>query len=543
MNYKIISLTLLTSVSLSMLAQKEISSKIEEVTVYLSGAEVNRKAKANLVVGKNEFKLTNLSPYIQPNSLQVKVNNQKVTVVSASSEVNYWSKNQMNKRPEIKAIDDSIKELEFQLAIRSSKRKVYNEEKSLLQANKKLGGANTGVDIEDLMDAADFYRERMTNIETRLLDIAESEKEIHKKLEALHSRRNHLFNGVKNTGEITVKLASKYRGNANITVSYMVNNAGWSPFYDIRAYSIDEPVDLVYKAKVQQNTGADWNNVKLKLSTGNPSYNNTQPVFSTWYLQYYTPSSDNRKRYDKERPRAQGYSPADDEAPLMESVTVLSNKAESNSTANFTTVTQNTINTTFDIAIPYTIKSDKKGELVEIQNYELPVEYEYFAMPRLDREAFLLAKITEWGSYNLLPGDANIYFENTFVGKSYIETNVANDTLDVSLGRDKSIVIERNKIKDFCKNSSFGGNKKSTRGYEIKVHNNKSVPIEIKVIDQIPISTIKEIEISMIEDGGAQYDATTGKLTWTIKVPANATQKIQYKFEVKYPKDKVISNL
>ena len=213
------------------------------------------------------------------------------------------------------------------------------------------------------------------------------------------------------------------------------------------------------------------------------------------------------------------------------------------SSADFTSVTQSNVNTTFKIALPYTIKSNGESELIEIQNYDLPVGYQYFSAPKTDKDAFLLANIIEWGDYYLLPGYANVYFEGTYIGESYLNTNTTDDTLAVSMGRDKGIVITREKIKDFCKNARFAGKKKSTRGYEIKVRNNKLKAIEIEVVDQIPLSKIKEIEVEMLDNSSAEYDETTGKLIWKLTIQPGETAEVSFKFQVKYPKDKNLSNL
>ncbi len=544
-------ITALTLISFGAFAQgeKEIDSDIKEVTVYLNGAEINRTFSTSVQSGTNDLKLTNLSPFIDPNSIQVTANNKNITIVSVNHEINYLDRNKLNKSPRVKEINDSIKDLEFKLSIRQSYERVYNEEKSLLLANKNIGGANTGVDIEDLMDAADFYRERLSNIETKLLDIKRNKQEIRESINRLNRQRNLYFNNVKNTGEIIVSLTSSARTNARLEVSYIVNNAGWVPFYDIRSKSLDEPIDFTYKGKVFQKTGNDWDNVKVKLSTGNPSINNTQPTFASWYLQSYdnsyTPVK-RRKNYSKSnfstRSNAPSYNNNEEvlaEAPMETDAY----KEESKSTADYTTVTQSTVNTIFDIALPYSIKSNGKPNLIEIQNYELPVSYQYFALPKQDNDAFLLANIVGWGDYNLLSGDANVYFENTFVGESYIETDVTDDTLDISMGRDKSIIINREKIKDFCQTKTFGGNKKTTRGYELSVRNNKSQAIDIEIIEQIPLSNRKDIEVALLESDNAKYDVKTGKLTWKVSIAANSTKKINYKFEIKYPKDRIISNL
>lgn len=526
---------------------KDIDSKINEVTVFLNGAEVKRKASISVNKGTNEFKFVGLSPYIQSNSIQVKANNNALTIVSVNHEINYLDKANIGKSPKVKAINDSIEDLEFKLQIRQSYERVYKEEKSLLLSNKNIGGANTGVDVEDLMDAADFYRERLANIETKLLDIQRNKKELNASIARLKKQRNLYYNDVKNTGEVIVNVTSSQRANAQLELTFVVNNAGWIPFYDIRSNNLEEPVDLTYKGKVYQKTGNDWENVKVRLSTGNPSTDNTQPQFSKWYLQYYTAYAKNN-RYGGKRKKvaaapAYGYADYEVNEDNLEEVEVTSFDEKSSSLSDLTTVTESTVNTTFDIALPYTIKSNGKSNLIEIQEYELPVSYQYYTLPRKDNDAFLLSNIVGWGDYNLLAGNANIYFENTFVGESFLETAITNDTLSVSMGRDKSIIVSRDKIKDFCKNSSLGSNKKSTRGYELKIRNNKSQAIEIEVIDQIPLSRVKEIEVELIENKNATYDEKTGKLTWRLKIPANSTETVSFKFSVKYPKDKTINNL
>ncbi len=531
---------------------KDISSEIKQVTVFLNGAEVTRLAGLAVQRGTNEIKLTDLSPFIQPNSIQVKSSNKAVTIVSVNHEINYLDRANLASSPKVKAVNDSIDALELNLAIRQSYERVYNEEKSLLQTNKKLGGANTGVNIEDLMDAADFYRDRLINLETKLLDIQRNKKDLNASIARLKKQRSLYYNDVKNTGEIIVNLTSSVKATSKIEVSYIVNNAGWIPFYDIRSDDLEKPIDLTYKGRVYQKTGKDWDNITIKLSTGNPTTDNTQPQFSKWYLEYYnnyTRSND----YGGKKRKSMAYESSPPAAPrsyegsnerLEEDEISISSSMDNNSTiADFTSVSQSNVSTIFDISLPYSIKSDGKANLIEIQKYELPVSYQYYAMPKLDKDAFLLANIVGWGDYNLLAGDANVYFENTFVGESYLETAITNDTLNVSMGRDKSIVITREKIKDFCKNNTFGGNRKSTRGYEITVRNNKSTEIEIELIDQIPLSNKKEIEVEVLENEKATYDESTGKLTWRLTIPANSKKAVSFKFSVKYPKEKTINNL
>jgi len=532
--------------SIGQVKEQEIKSNVKSATVYLTNAQVTRSASVSLNNGVNEIVLTELSQYINPNSIQAKLNNSSVVILGVSHRQNYLNKGTEN--PRIEEIQDSLEDIDFKLKIRETHRKVYTEEKDLLLKNKAIGGENTGVDIEDLMDMADFYRERLQDLETKLLDISITTTKLQKEQRRLKSQLKELnTNNYKYTGEIIVKLSSKGKQTSNLTASYMVNNAGWVPRYDIRSTDLDKPIDFSYKADVYQNTGVDWKNINITLSTGNPNVDHTQPTLTPWYLSYY--NSYNKKSKNRRVSASYGGAPAAKTAVYEESNEsemdgiVVMDKERSKTVADFTTITESVINTEFVIGMKYDILSNGKANSVNIQDIELPVGYSYLAIPKKDKDAFLMAELSGWGNYNLLPGDANIYFEGSFVGESYIDPNTTDDTLQVSMGRDQSVVIKREKIDELCKNTTFGGNKKSSRGYKISVRNNKSTEITLELKDQIPLSRYKEIEVEVLDKGGATYNEITGELIWKLTIPAGETVNVLFKFEVKYPKEKNISNL
>jgi uncharacterized protein (TIGR02231 family) len=154
-----------------------------------------------------------------------------------------------------------------------------------------------------------------------------------------------------------------------------------------------------------------------------------------------------------------------------------------------------------------------------------------------------MARATGWEEYNLLPGQANIFFEGTFVGKSFIDPNNTKDTLSISLGRDKRIVVKREKLKDLTSRNFIGSTKKESYAYEISIRNTKAESVKIIIEDQIPVSQNTQIEVSLQDASGAKYSKQTGKLIWEWELKANESKKLVYKFEVKYPKDKQISGL
>jgi len=212
-------------------------------------------------------------------------------------------------------------------------------------------------------------------------------------------------------------------------------------------------------------------------------------------------------------------------------------------TAQFVSTIQTTLNTEFDISLPYTVVSSSKPTLVDIRNYEVKADYLYSVAPKLDGDAFLLARATGWEEYSLLPGEANIFFEGTFVGKTFIDPNTIKDTISVSLGRDKRIVVKREKLKELTSRKLIGANQRESYAWEISVRNTKAEAIKVIVEDQVPISQNSQIEVSVLDVAGAKYNMDTGKLSRELNLQPNETKKMVFKYAVKYPKDKTVNGL
>jgi uncharacterized protein (TIGR02231 family) len=162
-------------------------------------------------------------------------------------------------------------------------------------------------------------------------------------------------------------------------------------------------------------------------------------------------------------------------------------------------------------------------------------------VPKLDKVAFLMAQLVNWEKFNLLSGKANIYFEGTFVGETYLNTNNTKDTLAISLGRDKRIIIDRKQVKEFSSKKFLGSKIKQTYGYEIAVRNTKNEVVELVIEEQIPVSKNNKVTVELLEAEGAQVDKTTGKVTWKFTLQPKQATKVLLKYSIKYPKSKQIS--
>ncbi|MBL7943225.1 MAG: mucoidy inhibitor MuiA family protein [Flavobacteriales bacterium] len=528
--------------SLNVLAQetKTVSSKITDVTVFLQGAQITQVANVSLKAGQNELVFNNLTASLDPNSVAVD-GNPGFTILSVQHRINYLATQQTT--PEIEAVMDSLDEAQMKLKEQLALRSVYSEEKQLLVSNRSIKGDDAVLLPEDLADMADFYRSRLKELEYKMLEIFEKEKELNEEIQRLQNALNNL-NARKgqNPSEIVVMLDVVKAATVPVAVSYTTYNAGWFPVYDLRSEEINSPIDLIYKAKIYQSTGADWDNVNLVVSTGNPSAGGQAPALTPWYLYIYDPKPITYDRKEK-------YGEADKERPAVPQAGVVMedsyqwNVTDDMTMANYTQVEASGVTVEFKIGIPFDVPSDNQQYDVELQRSSVKANYEYIVIPKLDNDAFLRAQLTDWAQYNLLPGESNIYFKGTYVGKGYIDPAMANDTLDLSLGRDKSLIVKREMLKDFSKTASFGGKNQVTKAYEISVTNNKKVAVPVTIEDQIPISQNADIEVEYEELSGGQLDAANGTVTWKQTLQAGETLKKQIRFNVKFPKKKLVSGI
>jgi prefoldin subunit 5 len=206
-----------------------------------------------------------------------------------------------------------------------------------------------------------------------------------------------------------------------------------------------------------------------------------------------------------------------------------------------TTTVENQTTVEFAVEKPYSILSNGEKLTVDLSQYDIETIYEYHAVPKLDKDAFLIARIINWDQYNLLEGEANLYFEDGFVGRSILDARALTDTLDISLGRDKNIVIGRTKVDTFSKRRFAGANTIETRQFEILVRNKKSQAIKLTLFDQVPVSAIGEITVTPTELSGGKLNEQSGEVKWELNLAGQQQQKLILGYEVKYPrKEKVV---
>jgi uncharacterized protein (TIGR02231 family) len=553
---KIFLLVSLISISVQFsFAEKEITTKatIKSAVIYLQGAEITNSFKAQIPSGQSTIIVQGLPANLNQSTLQVG-SEKGITIQSTEYRMNYLTQNQKSER--MKMLTDTLEMLNIINQKLENQRAVLDDQIVTLAANKVVGGANTGMSVAELQKLMDYTFTKTLQVKNDLMDIDSKSVKNQEKITRVSNQINE--ENAKLTqpnGEVVLQISSNGSSNADFNLTYMTPNAGWTPIYDLRCENIQSKIKLFYKAQVWQNTGLTWDDVKLTISTGNPNESGTSPVMQPWYLQFgavYT-----QQRYKAARPSSTP-TQAITQAPTMNTYSLNSTISgtsaaayqwdagapeQQGSLAQYTTVTESQLNATFDIDLKYDIPADGKVHLVSMVDYELPATYQYYAVPKLDKDAFLLARITDWEKLNLLPANANIFFEGTYVGQSYVDTRNTRDTLSFSLGRDKKIIIKRMKVKDYSSSKLIGTNRLEEFTYDITIRNTKKDAIQLIVLDQYPITTDKEIEIELKEKTNAKVDEEKAQLTWRFDLKPQENKTMRLSYSVKYPKTKVINNL
>ncbi|RDY61483.1 mucoidy inhibitor MuiA family protein [Flagellimonas nanhaiensis] len=658
----------------------EVPSKIKEVTVYLSGAQITRTASCQLKEGNNQVVFTGLSHKIDESSIQISGLN-AVSILSISYDINYLDQNESN--PEVKQWENEIKSLELKIALLNNTIAGLEEEQKVITTNRLVSTDNQALSLEKVKQISQYYRERITAIKNEIFTANLDINALKMEITALQKQLAEVNNAPEEQqGEIIIKFSAPIATSLDVTLSYLVQDAGWVPNYDIKSSGLNTPLNLAYKANVYQKTGQDWNNVKVVLSTGNPNYNIAKPRLESKYLNFvssyqrrYSPaakkkgyafnpnvkkvvgtvtdnsglplpgvnvvikgtshgtSTDFDGNYSLDIPFGQelvfsyigmhtqelplyssimnisleedaaqldevvvtgygglsgsatgvrirgansfttrqeqklppkplyiidgipmsGFSEGDLDANEIQNIEILKGDNASviygsrgvHGVVVITTKKSHTkegaTKTEFVIKKPYSITSDGDITAIEINSFKMPASYEYFAAPVIDENVFLTASFKDWEQHQLLPGEANIYFEDAYAGKTTLDPYTTKKEMVLSLGMDNNITVSRQQDRNFKSKSFTGSNRILDRTYNLEIKNNKNISINLKVMDRIPKSQNKEIKVDDIITNNAEFDSKKGLLTWNLALSPKESKKEQFSFKVKYPRGRYIS--
>jgi hypothetical protein len=596
---------------------QKAASKVEKVIVFLNGAQVTRTATVNVTTGESTITFDGLSPDIDAQSIQVHADG-AFTIMAVKSELNFLGRQVKQKKVEELLSQQKI--IQDKIELQNSTLAIYRTQEDILSKNQVVTGQNANLDVLKLKAALDFQTQTLTELKKKEQQVSNDIALLNEEVQKYNRQITAINIGdSKTTTDIIVTISSRIVVQAQFTLSYLVKNAGWYPTYDIRAKDVNSPINIAYKANVSQKCGEEWKNVKLTLSTANPTVSGSKPQLNPFYLNFgmtYPGQADNitkvagrvydnrdgnpligvsikvkgtsigtttdaNGQYSIQVPQGSptlvfayvGYEPQERRVTsgnvsvgMAQSTKQLSEVMITNygsaqkkdlsiggvrlngkdffKSENTLPVevaqTENQTNIEFNIANPYTVPNDGKQYLVEIGNYDLNATFEYYVAPKLNTDVFLTSQIIDWNKYNFLSGEANLFFEGTYIGKSLLDTHASSDTLNLSLGVDKNIVVTRTLQKTLTQRQIIGSNKKETKDWVIEVKNRKNQPVNLLVEDQLPVSQNTSIEVEKQEVSGGKVNDTDGKVQWALKMVPLENKKFELRYQVKYPKNQQV---
>jgi TonB-dependent SusC/RagA subfamily outer membrane receptor len=593
MNKLLLTIAMVLCFSPLLNAQKnsEVKSKIKEVTVYKNSAQIMRKTSVTIPAGKSVIKLTGLSPYIDTESIRINGDG-RYTILNVQQSTDY--ENKLDKEKDIEIIKEKIEQFKYKIEDEQLSIEILNDKLDFLNSNKSIVGGDKSVSAESFKQMNAHYN---ANVEKYMKDklvkkraIKRYDKEIQKLRDKLRTinKKSDLPSGT-----ISVTVDAKRAGNFNMSFAYMVSGANWYPTYDIRFDGSGKALKVKYKANVTQNTGIDWKGVNIILSSAQTNRSAQIPELMPSYLEFYYPQlyyqnkrGQQQKREvkksmaleSKSQVRIRGIgSEKSSSKPLyivdgvpqndishidpddIKSMSVLKDASakglygsraqdgvvviktgKGRGSAPLTITSKQETSTEYIIDTKQTILSDGKTSVIAFKESDIDAEFEYQSIPKLSENVYLIAKIADWYKADLMSGSVNLYMENSFIGKSELNTMEFSDTLSLSFGIDNNISIKREKLADFTSTQFVGGNKKEQRAFKIVVRNNKNYNVKTNVYDQIPLSTLDDIDVDVIEISDAKYNKDTGKLQWRLNLKPKETKEIIIKYSVKYPKSKTV---
>lgn len=515
-----------------------VTAKLTDASVYLRGATLTHTASVQLKSGAQTVVVNGLSPEIEIASLKVTVSGNNI-LSSAEFSNDYVT---------VKSESAKIQQLRDSLKLHQKK---WQEINNSLSVNNKLlkilsDGITNNTQQKDKIISSTELSDNMDLYKAKAPALMKQQNELKEQQEAINQHISRLQKQIKqdesrerqHSGVVTLAVSAPVAAKADITITYYTAKASWTPCYDIQVPAVGKPVSLMVKAQVRQTTGLDWKQVKLNLSNAHPNQSNQAPLFSAWFLRLQSPGAAFSRKSAAYSNTLVSYKTAEAEVDEDASDEIQEVKAPK-SMDDLVELQENDIEASYAIALPYNIPGNGKAQLIDLKTHTLKADYYYYAAPKLASETYLMVTLSDWEQYRLLPGEANVVFNGTHTGKTRLNTGTT-EPLTLTLATEPRIVVKREKRTDFSSTKTLGGSTTATRSHLITVKSNMNHPVSLRLKEQYPLSTDKEMEVKLTENSpeAGTNNSDLGVLTWDFELKAGESRTFTVTYTVKYPKEK-----
>ncbi len=499
-----------------------INPKLSEATLYLKGCEMKFEESLSLQKGEQILKIS--FPEKNNNLIyrSLRIDGEGIRVTNVR-EKNDLIPSKVDNSKEIASLKDSIKQLQKALDWKAQELQVFQQERKILDDNSKLTGQEERFAVDELSKFTSFYRTKQFEIRNLEVENKEAQAILKRKISALNSKISKLQNAQKSSRKrsllVNVRTENSVKG--QLKVSFYSSGASWSPVYTFEAPGKDKPLRIKMEAEIYQQTYMNWDSIPLVFSNAKPADDQRlprlEPIFAS-----YLPDTDTIVTFDPET--------------YEEKIGIIRNSMDYESLIAEMDG-QNYFS--YRVERPQTIPHGSSNLFLFIKELELPAIYEYVVYASLSNKVYLVSKVSQFSSHNLLPGKVILYSEGQYMGESFLDDLVFNDQMEVSLGEVPGILLERD-ARTFTSPKVLSGNEVKDYKVTLTAKNNKSFPLTLRVTDQIPVSMQKGIELKLDKADGATVNETDGYLHWEIPLKPGQSKEWHFSYEMKYPEKEFV---
>ncbi len=536
-----------------------VSSTISAVTVYTDRAVVTRTATVDLTGGTSELVFANLPQALDDRSLQVSgKGTAQAQILDVSAKQTYVD---FTPNVRVKEIEDQLKGLQKQMRGLDDHTTVLQAQGTMLDRMETALFAPPTKDVPrpdltQFTNSLTFLSEQKSKLVAERATLDEQREDLQAQISTAQNQLNELRGaGGRGYKTVTVRVAAAQAGRLDVGLSYTVPGASWSPGYDARVLSTERAVALGYFGIVRQNTGEDWKDVALTLSTARPGLGGAAPVLGAWNLDIFTPVA--MREYDRRREEMKkmnapaaaggmntlaGTRVSGDLKDLASPVEVVTEQYLRDANA---TVEAGATSASFKIASASSVPSDNSPQKVPITSAKLAANLEYLTTPKRLTTAYLTAKVVNTSDFPLLTGAMNVFLDGTFVAASSLRTVMAGEKFELALGADEGISVKHKRVNKFTEDTGLtNSGKRITYEYLITIQNNKRTSERVLVSDQVPVSRNEKIVVNQLSPDPKDVKPTNeGVLKWTLDLKPGETRELPVKFAVEYANDVNVAGL
>lgn len=531
-------------------AAAALPSAIGAVTVYQDRAVVTRSASTELSAGEHELVLENLPASLQENSLQVSAKSTGQASLLDVKVRDAFNADTVNER--VRTLQEQVRKLEGQMAELDDESAVLDNQRELVLMMQR-GATEPSKDsarltLDELKAIQTLSADSLAKTLAGLRQVAARKEALERELSALQSQLNAVQSQMsRRTKTVTLRVNLARAGKVDLALSYAVNGARWTPAYDARLRPAERSVDLGYFGVIRQNTGEDWNNVKLTLSTARPALGGAAPTLQPWIIDVAAPPAPPPRPAAAPAPAIVGEmdmkrSPRSRQAYADSAVAEVAPEPLQVQTAQ---MQNEATSASFQVKNAATLPSDNTSQRVAIAAAKLPATLQYQSTPALREAVFLTAQASNNTEFPFLAGPLNTFLDDAFVASSAMKAVMPGEKVELAMGADDGISIKRQLVNRYTESTGFSGSgKRVTYEYKITVKNNKATKEQVSFKDRLPISRNEKIVVKLLSPADRDIKREEdGKIVWDWELEPGKSRETVLKFSVDYPGDIDVSGI